>query len=54
MRKEHGTFLNFVRGRLTLSLAVNLPNYLTLGRILFVPLLVVALLTPMAERVARH
>lgn len=30
---------------------MNLPNYLTLGRILFVPLLVVALLTPMAERV---
>ncbi|MFN3417913.1 MAG: CDP-diacylglycerol--glycerol-3-phosphate 3-phosphatidyltransferase [Pyrinomonadaceae bacterium] len=28
---------------------VNLPNYLTIGRILIVPLLVVALLTPVAE-----
>jgi CDP-diacylglycerol--glycerol-3-phosphate 3-phosphatidyltransferase len=28
---------------------VNLPNYITLGRIVFVPLLVVALLTPVAE-----
>jgi len=28
---------------------VNLPNYITLGRIIFVPLLVVVLLTPVAE-----
>ncbi|MEP6945552.1 MAG: CDP-diacylglycerol--glycerol-3-phosphate 3-phosphatidyltransferase [Acidobacteriota bacterium] len=28
---------------------MNLPNYITLGRILFVPLLVVALLTPIGE-----
>lgn len=28
---------------------VNLPNYITLGRIIFVPLLVVALLTPIGE-----
>jgi CDP-diacylglycerol---glycerol-3-phosphate 3-phosphatidyltransferase len=28
---------------------VNLPNYITLGRIVFVPLLVVVLLTPVAE-----
>ncbi len=29
---------------------MNLPNYITIGRIVFVPLLVVALLTPVAER----
>lgn len=29
---------------------MNLPNYITLARIIFVPLLVVALLTPLAER----
>lgn len=29
---------------------MNLPNYITLGRIVFVPLLVVVLLTPVAER----
>ncbi len=29
---------------------MNLPNYITIGRIVFVPLLVVVLLTPVAER----
>lgn len=41
--------MNFAAGGHTLEPAVNLPNYLTLARILIVPLLVVALLTPMAE-----
>ncbi len=34
---------------LRILLAVNLPNYITLGRIVVVPLLVVVLLTPIAE-----
>ncbi len=42
--------MNFPAPRLTLYSAVNLPNYLTLARILLVPLLVVVLLTPVAER----
>lgn len=36
--------------RVTSTFKVNLPNYITLARILFVPLLVVVLLTPLAER----
>lgn len=42
--------LNFSVSRLKLDLSVNLPNYLSLARILIVPLLVVVLLTPLAER----
>src|SRR5262245_52603868 len=44
------SFLNFVVGDLKISFSVvNLPNYLTLLRILIVPLLVVVLLTEVAE-----
>jgi CDP-diacylglycerol---glycerol-3-phosphate 3-phosphatidyltransferase len=43
-------FLNFATVGHKLVTAVNLPNYLSLGRILIVPLLVVALLTPVADR----
>jgi CDP-diacylglycerol--glycerol-3-phosphate 3-phosphatidyltransferase len=41
--------LSFDHYHLSLS-EVNLPNYITLGRIIVVPLLVVVLLTPVAER----
>lgn len=47
------TILNFRLPRPTLypgRIAVNLPNYLTFARIIIVPLLVVVLLTPIAER----
>lgn len=40
----------FVRLASKLYPEVNLPNYITLGRIVVVPLLVVVLLTPVAER----
>ncbi len=43
--------MNFNLGEHTLEARnVNLPNYITLGRIVIVPLLVVVLLTPVAER----
>lgn len=42
--------LMFSRAAHTLYEAVNLPNYLSFARILIVPLLVVALLTPVAEQ----
>lgn len=42
--------MNFQRARNKLLQYVNLPNYLTFARIVIVPLLVVVLLTPFAER----
>lgn len=45
-----GAVLNFPEVRHTLLQAVNLPNYLTFLRIIIVPLLVVVLLTPVAEQ----
>ena len=46
-----GHFLQFVWAKLRIhNRPVNLPNYLTFARILIVPLLVVVLLTPVAER----
>jgi CDP-diacylglycerol--glycerol-3-phosphate 3-phosphatidyltransferase len=42
--------LNFDRTELKLEKRVNLPNYITVARIVIVPLLVVVLLTPFADR----
>lgn len=42
--------MNFAAVGHKLNEYVNLPNYITLGRIVVVPLLVVVLLTPVAER----
>lgn len=44
------SMLKFRRGANKLHLTVNLPNYITLGRIIVVPLLVVVLLTPVADQ----
>lgn len=41
--------MNFATAAHRLGVIVNLPNYLTFARIVIVPLLVVALLTPVAE-----
>ncbi len=43
-------FLNFAACEPTLYVTVNLPTYLTFARIVIVPLLVVVLLTPVAEQ----
>jgi len=49
LQKSEGNFA--AKGRLNLKLfSVNLPNYITLARIVVVPLLVVVLLTPEADR----
>ncbi len=42
--------MNFDRTELKLEKRVNLPNYITVARIVIVPLLVVVLLTPFADR----
>lgn len=42
--------MNFCLAENTLESVVNLPNYLTVARIVIVPLLVVVLLTPVADR----
>jgi phosphatidylglycerophosphate synthase len=42
--------LSFFSTANKLALVVNLPNSITLGRIIVVPLLVVVLLTPISER----
>ena len=45
----HAGFLSFAFLSHKLEETVNLPNYISLGRIIIVPLLVVVLLTPIAE-----
>ena len=50
MKVVNVRLLRFHTSKHRIHLAVNLPNYLTLARILIVPLLVVVLLTPVAEQ----